>query len=202
MTFLRDVLAPKIPMSLPRCIDLSKTRDFIHVSNEIIHFTEADKSFRIFLYIPKKVQGFSSIFQVAFLKALAQQYTFPNIQLLLTWLRDQTSNGNFLVQTTDAEKANLVIGTNPSIQLTFPLSQTQNDVDLIVSLSKALNSKQAYIAELEKSNAASLNQLNAQDALPVVQNKRKKLGMSSKNPQRRRRKPATGLTFVSDEDND
>ncbi|VDO03267.1 unnamed protein product [Rodentolepis nana] len=189
-------------MSLSRCIDLSKTRDFIHVGNEIIYFTEADKSFRIFLYIPKKVQGFSSIFQIAFLKALARQYNFPNIQLLLTWLRDQTSNGNFLVQATDTENVSLVFGTNPSIQLTFQLSQTQSDADLILSLSKALNSKQGYLAELENSNAAALGKLNAQDALPVVQNKRKKLGMSSTNPQRRRRKPATGLTFVSDDDND
>lgn len=146
-------------MSLSRCIDLSKTRDFIHFNNEIVYFTEADKSFRIFLYIPKKCQGFSSIFQIAFLKALSRQYNFPNIQLLLTWLRDQTSKGNFLVQANDADMINFVVGTSSSNQITFQLSQTQGDVDLIVSLSKALISKQASIAELEKSNAASLNEL-------------------------------------------
>ncbi|KAM3174462.1 hypothetical protein ACTXT7_010498 [Hymenolepis weldensis] len=97
---------------------------------------------------------------------------------------------------------NFVVGTSLSNQITLQLSQTQGDVDLIVSLSKALNSKQASIAELEKSYAASLNELGAQDALSAAQNKRKKPGMSSTNPQRRRRKPATGLTFVSDEDND
>ncbi|KAM7542996.1 hypothetical protein Aperf_G00000010457 [Anoplocephala perfoliata] len=188
-------------MSLSRCIELAKIRDFIHLGEEIIYYTEAEKTFQIFLYLPGNAQCYGSSISPAFLKTQARQLNFPNIQLLLSWIRDQTSTAKFSIQADDSEKINFVVGSGPPVQLTFQLSKTHNDVDLIVSLSKALLSKQASIAELEKSNTKSLDELSAQDAFPSTPNKQRKVGMDSVNPQRRKRKPATGLAFVSDDEN-
>lgn len=143
-------------MSLSRCIDLSKLRDFIHVGEEIVYFTEVDNAFQIFLYLPRKAHCYSSSFSSAFFKTQARQFNFPSIQLLLSWIRDQTLNRKFSLQVTDSEKINFVVGSSPPIQSTFQLSKTHSDVDLIMSLSKALLSKQDSAAEFEKSSVLSL----------------------------------------------
>ncbi|KAL5960850.1 hypothetical protein TSMEX_011519, partial [Taenia solium] len=189
-------------MALSQCLKLSKARDYIHVHEEVIFFSEIDKALHIFAFFPSKGYGYSGSFLPLFLRELARNFNFSNTHLLLAWVKDRISEEKFAFEDVNPARVNFIIGSTPPVQLTFQLSRSQNETDLVVSIAKALLHKQAYIEELEKANAESLNHLNVQDSVPSSSHKRKTSGMSLINPQLRKRKPATGLTFISDTDID
>ncbi|CDS37185.1 expressed conserved protein [Echinococcus multilocularis] len=185
-------------MALSRCLDLSKTRDYVHVNEEVIFFTEIGKALHIFAYFPSKGYGYRGPFPSPFLRELASKFNFPNMNLLLTWARERISEEKFTFQDVDSERVNFIIGSAPPVQLIFQLSRSQSEGNLILSIAKALLCKQAHVEELEKSNAELLNHMSVQDSFPSPSHKRKTSGMSFTNPHLRKRKPATGLTFISD----
>lgn len=146
-------------MALSRCLDLSKTRDYVHVNEEVIFFTEIDKALHIFAYFPSKGYGYSGSFPPLSLRELASKFNFPNMNLLLTWARDRISEKKFTFQDVDSERVNFIIESASPVQLIFQLSRSQSEGNLILSIAKALLCKQAHVEELEKSNAELLNRL-------------------------------------------
>ena len=146
-------------MSLSRCVDLAKIRDFLCMKEEIIFFTEKDNLLHMFIYFPDKGSGYNASFSSNVLKEKARQFNFPNIQLLLSWSRTQLSNAQFAVESSDSGDITFTIGLDPSVQLPFLLSPSQSNADFIVFLSRALLSKQVHITELDNANEKSLDQL-------------------------------------------
>lgn len=146
-------------MALSQCLCLSKTRDYIHIHEEVIFFSEIDKALHIFAFFPSKGYGYSGSFSSLFLRELARKFNFPNMHLLLTWVKDRISEEKFAFQDVNPESVDFIIGSALPVQIVFQLSRSQNEVDLVLSISKALLHKQAYIEELEKANAESLNHL-------------------------------------------
>ncbi|KAL5107888.1 hypothetical protein TcWFU_006577 [Taenia crassiceps] len=142
---------------------------------------EIDEALRIFAFFPSKGYGYSGSFPPLSLRELARRFNFPNIHLLLAW-------------DVDSERVDFIIESVLSAPLTFQLYRSRNEVDLVVSIAKALLRKQACLEELEKANEESLSHLNFQDSVSSASHKRKTSGMSLTNPQLRKRRPATGLT--------
>ncbi|VDM17507.1 unnamed protein product [Hydatigera taeniaeformis] len=188
-------------MSLSQCLDLSNTRDFVHVDEEVIFFSEINKALHVFAFFPDKGCGYSGSFSTLFLREMARKFDFSNIHSLLIWARDRISGKRYSFQDVDSENVRFTMGSVLSHQLSLQLSRSENETDLVVALAKALLRKQARVEELVKANSEFLNQLNIEDPTSSSSKKRRTSGMSFTNPQLRKRKPATGLTFISSTDN-
>ncbi len=75
------------PMSLSRCLDLSKTRDFLHHDKNVVFLTEADKALRIYAFLASDQKIFGGSFSLAFLNGIARKFNVRNAQLLLSWMK-------------------------------------------------------------------------------------------------------------------
>ncbi len=75
------------PMSLSRCLDLSKTRDFLHHDKNVVFLTEADKALRIYAFLTSDQKTFSGSVSLAFLNGIARKFNVRNAQLLLSWMK-------------------------------------------------------------------------------------------------------------------
>ncbi|KAL7055333.1 hypothetical protein AAHC03_022835 [Spirometra sp. Aus1] len=186
------------PMSLSRCIDFARLRDFLHTTSSndtVILFTEADNLLRIQIFREEKLwtTGLSMSQMVAYSSALS----IRSVQLFLAWIREKTSQDQFSLQVEDPNDLGITFGSSPPMQLTIPLNLVEGLRPFVETLVRALANAQARLATLEK-NVADMS--GVKDAVLPSPQKKRAPGMSSINPQNRKRKPARGLNFSDDED--
>ena len=133
----------------------------MYVKEKIIFFTEKEGTFHVFAFFPNENALYSAAFSQAFLKGMARKFNFQNMQLLLSWIRNEISNNRFILKSSNSGNINFTIGLNSPTQPSFLLSSSLNIVEFIISISNALLSSQTYIADLERGNEKSLDQLRS-----------------------------------------
>ncbi|BHF82628.1 hypothetical protein SprV_0802576700 [Sparganum proliferum] len=137
--------------------------------------------------------GLSMPQMVAYSSALS----IRSVQLFLAWIREKISQDQFSLQVEDPTDLGITLGSSPPMQLTIPLSHVEGLRPFVETLVRALANARARLATLEK-NVADMS--GVKDAILPSPQKKRAPGMSSINPQNRKRKPARGLNFSDDED--
>uniref|UniRef100_A0A0X3P8T8 Uncharacterized protein n=2 Tax=Schistocephalus solidus TaxID=70667 RepID=A0A0X3P8T8_SCHSO len=184
-------------MSLSRCVDLARLRNFLHTTPSIetvILFTETDNILHIQIFRGDKL--WTTRFSMSQLVEYSSALNIRNVQLFLAWIKERISQEQFSVQVEDSTGIGLTLGTSPPTQFTVQLDLVEDLKPFVDALVRALAETQARLTALEK-NAAGTS--GVKDAVLPSPQKKRALGMSSLNPQNRKRKPAKGLNFSDDE---
>uniref|UniRef100_A0A5K3F784 Ras-GEF domain-containing protein n=1 Tax=Mesocestoides corti TaxID=53468 RepID=A0A5K3F784_MESCO len=185
-------------MSLSKCLNLSKTMDFLHYDKSVIFFTESEMALQIFAYLPERERGFEGLYSLSFLTALANKFNFQTLHHCLIWMRSCVSKGHFTLEDVETSRLDFIIGESLPMQIRLKLSQSSSELKLVLSLSTALLRSQKRSAESEKAGVTYDGRSSVQCSVLSSPRKRKNVGMSYINPQHRQRKQAKGLLFSMD----